>query len=67
MQASECCIIRVAVAGILGWFIAVALLWQKSALAALVVSPFVGSASATAAIFLFWLVSQFVPCVPNTR
>ena len=67
LQASECCIIRVAIAGILGWLVAVALLWQQSAVAALVISPFVGSAAATAAIVLFWLVSQFVPCVPNTR
>lgn len=67
MQASECCIIRVAIAGILGWLTAMMLLWQQNVLAALFVSPLVGSAAAIAAMILFWVVSQFVPCLPSAR
>ncbi|MDP4021950.1 hypothetical protein Q8W71_04870 [Methylobacterium sp. NEAU 140] len=64
MQASECCIIRVAIASILGGIAAFAVLWQHSAVAALLLSPFFGSAAAIAAITLFWFVSLFVPCQP---
>jgi hypothetical protein len=67
VQASECCIIRVAIAAVLGWLIAVALLWQKGILTVLLLSPFAGSAAAIAAILLFWLVSLFVPCRPSAR
>ena len=67
MQASECCIIRIAIAAVLGWFIAVALLWHQGLLTVLLLSPFAGSAAAIAAILLFWVVSMFVPCAPNAR
>lgn len=62
MQASECCIIRASIAAILGWLIAVSLMWKHSTLAALMLGPFFGSGAAIAAVALFWFVSVFVPC-----
>ena len=64
MQASECCIVRVAIAASLGWLIAMTLMWKHGVLAALVVSPFFGTAAAIAAMTLFWFVSLFVSCEP---
>ena len=64
MQASECCIIRVAIAASLGWLIAITLMWKHSVLVALVISPFFGTAAAIAAMTLFWFVSLFVSCEP---
>lgn len=69
MQASECCIIRVAIAGSLGWLIAMTLMLKHGMLAALVVSPLFGTATAIAAMTLFWFVSLFVssePMAPRT-
>lgn len=65
MQPSECCIVRIVIAANLGWLIALALMWKHSVLAALLVSPFAGTAAAIAAMALFWFVSLFVPCVPR--
>lgn len=64
MQASECCIFRVTIAASLGWLIALALMWKHSVLAALIVSPLVGTGAAIAAMTLFWLASLFVSCEP---
>lgn len=64
MQASECCIIRVAIAASLGWLIAITLMWKHGVLAALIVSPLFGTAAAIAAMTLFWFVSLFVSCEP---
>lgn len=64
MQASECCIIRVAIAASLGFLIAISLMWEHGVLAALLISPLFGSAAAIAAMTLFWFVSLFVSCEP---
>lgn len=65
MQASECCIIRASMAAVIGGFIAIALLLKHGALIAVMVSPFAGSATAVAAVALFWFVSLFIPCEPK--
>ena len=67
MQPSECCIVRIAIAANLGWLIALTLMWKHGILAALLVSPFWGTAAAMAAMMLFWFVSLFVPCSPTDR
>jgi hypothetical protein len=67
MQPSECCIVRIAIAANLGWLIALTLMWKHGILAALLVSPFWGTAAAMAAMMLFWFVSLFVPCSPADR
>jgi hypothetical protein len=64
VQASECCIIRVSIASILGWLVALTLMWKHSVLTALLVSPLFGTAAAIAAMTLFWFVSLFVSCEP---
>ena len=64
MQASECCIVRVAISASLGWLIAITLMWKHSVLVALVVSPLFGTAAAIAAMTLFWFVSLFVSSEP---
>ena len=65
MQPSECCIVRIAIAANLGWLVALTLMWKHGILAALLISPFFGTAAAIAAMMLFWFVSMFVPCVPT--
>ena len=64
MQASECCIIRASIAACLGALIAFVLLLNDGVLTALVLSPFVGSATAVGPVTLFWFVSLFIPCPP---
>ena len=67
MQASECCIFRASMAAVIGGLITFALMLKHGALVAAVVSPFAGSATAVAAVALFWFVSLFIPAEPRGR
>ena len=67
MQPSECCIIRASIAASLGAVLGFALLLNHGVLAAVTLSPFIGSATAVGAVVLFWFVSLFIPCVPDAR
>ncbi|MGU3538456.1 hypothetical protein [Methylobacterium sp. A54F] len=67
MQASECCIIRVSIAAILGALVAFALLLKHGFVFAMMLTPLAGSSAAVGAIALFWLVSLVIPCPPSAE
>jgi hypothetical protein len=67
MQASECCIIRVSIAAIVGALVAFALLLKHGFVFAMMLTPIAGSSAALFAMALFWLVSLIIPCPPGAE